>query len=427
MPDGSLRWQQWTDRAIFDRTGGLVEFQAVGCDITDQKLAEAALQQTKDDLEIRIRARTAELEEANRILLAEIADRNQAEAALRDSAERIRLITDNLPALIAYVDNQQIYRFVNRRFEEWYATADIPGKSLIEVAGAAKFEGIRHHVETALAGHSTSFEYSRTYPDGQLRHVQISYIPHMGLEQTTLGFFTLVQDLTERKQAEEKIRASLEEKVVLLKEIHHRVKNNLQVISSLLYLQAERAKDDPVREILQDSQSRVKSMALIHEKLYQAKDLAHVDLAEYVQNLLSYLLRSYSAQAGSIQLDAHIDNIFLDIDLAMPCGLIINELVSNALKHAFPNGRAGRIEVGLHKMDDDHVQLWVRDNGIGFPTILNDRQSSSLGLQLVSALVQQLDGTFERQCQRGTEFCIRFLGKGHTNNNHPDRALTFQK
>lgn len=220
---------------------------------------EQVLLRTQDELELRVNERTD---------------------TLRDSAERIRLITDNLPALIAYVDNQQIYQFANRQFEEWYVIHDIAGRHLRDIAGAAAYEGILAYVEKALAGNPVTFEYSRVYPDQKLRHVQISYIPHHDPDGLVLGFFTLVQDLTERRRAEEQIRASLEEKVVLLKEIHHRVKNNLQVISSLLYLQAERIKDRPLREILQDSQHRVRSMALIHEKLYQAKDLAHVDLAD---------------------------------------------------------------------------------------------------------------------------------------------------
>jgi len=228
-----------------------------------------------------------------------------------------------------------------------------------------------------------------------------------------LGF---AEDVTERKQAEDQIKASLEEKVVLLQEIHHRVKNNLQVISSLLYLQTTKIQDPQTLDILRDSQNRVKSMALIHEKLYQTKDLAKVDLGEYIHNLASYLFRSYTASAGAIQLRVQADNIFLGIDTAVPCGLIINELVSNALKHAFPEGSLGEIQIEF-RVDsalpdaDESEQLFtllVRDNGIGFPAAIDFQNTASLGLQLVNTLVNQLDGVIELQPGSGTEFKIQF-------------------
>jgi PAS domain S-box-containing protein len=368
-PDGRLVWIRDEGTVVSDAAGQPLFIQGVMLDITQQK---------------------------------------QAEEALYDSVARIRLIADHLPALIAYVDDQQIYRFANKRFEEWYVTGDIGGKHLREIAGVASYEGIQQYVETALAGTPVSFEYSRTYPDGRLRYVQISYIPHFGPAGNVLGFFTLVQDLTERKQAEEQIKASLEEKVVLLKEIHHRVKNNLQVISSLLYLQNAKTKSSRVRDILQDSQNRVKSMALIHEKLYQAKDLAHVDLAEYVRNLTGYLGRLYTAQASNVQLKVKVDNVFLGIDTAMPCGLIINELVSNSFKHAFPNSRSGQIAVELQADQERDFVLYVRDNGVGFPTSVDFRSTSSLGLQLVNTLVRQLNGSIELHRNGGVEFMIRF-------------------
>jgi two-component sensor histidine kinase len=223
-----------------------------------------------------------------------------------------------------------------------------------------------------------------------------------------LGFFTLVQDLTERKEAEEQIKASLEEKVVLLKEIHHRVKNNLQVISSLLSLQSERIADPQIHAVLQDSQNRVRSMALIHEKLYQAKDQVRVNVAEYIQNLTSYLMRSYASQTTGVQLRVKADNIYLGIDTAMPCGLVINELLSNALKHAFPNGRSGIVYVELHYAQDGCCTLLVGDNGVGMPAGLDLQKSATLGLQLVHTLVKQLDGSMEVRRNGGVEFCIRF-------------------
>jgi PAS domain S-box-containing protein len=306
------------------------------------------------------------------------------------------------------VDDRQVYRFANRGFQEWYAMPDIIGRHLREVAGEQQYQGIRDYVDTALAGTPITFDYSRTYPDGRPRFVEIAYIPHVGPEGRVIGFFTLVQDLTERKVAEEQIKASLEEKVVLLKEIHHRVKNNLQGISSLLSLQAEQIGDPQIHAVLQDSQNRVRSMALIHEKLYQAKDQVRVNVAEYIQNLTSYLFRSYAAQTSGIQLKVKADNVYLGIDTAMPCGLIINELLSNALKHGFPNGRGGQVYVELRYAQDGFCTLLVGDNGIGMPAELDQQRPSSLGLQLVHTLVNQLDGSMEVRRAGGVEFCIRF-------------------
>lgn len=341
-------------------------------------------------------------------IMFDITQRKEVEEALYDSVQRMRLIADNLPALIAYIDKDQLYQFANRQFEEWYATPDIAGKHLSAIAGEQQYLAIADYVQMALSGTPITFDYARTYPDGRRRFVEISYIPHITADGDVSGFFTLVQDLTERMEAEEQIKASLEEKVVLLKEIHHRVKNNLQVVSSLLYLQAEQITDPHVRAILQDSQNRVKSMALIHEKLYQAKDQVRVDVAEYIRNLTSYLFRSYTEQAGGVRLVVRADDIHLGIDTAMPCGLIINELFSNALKHAFPAGRSGEINVELRRDDDGAYTLSVRDNGVGLPHEIDLYKTTSLGLQLVHTLVHQIDGRLELHRNGGTEFCIRF-------------------
>jgi two-component sensor histidine kinase len=216
------------------------------------------------------------------------------------------------------------------------------------------------------------------------------------------------QEIDERMRAEEQIKTSLEEKVVLLKEIHHRVKNNLQVISSLLNLQSQSIRDREALEIFKESQNRIRSMALIHEKLYRSHDLAKINFAEYVRSLASFLVRSYRAQAGPVGLKVQADDVALSIDAAVPCGLIVNELVSNALKYAFPDGREGEIRVVLQPDHDQHMTLVVGDNGVGFPDDVDFRDTESLGMQLVNTLVEQLDGTIELHKEGGTEFEIVF-------------------
>jgi PAS domain S-box-containing protein len=206
-------------------------------------------------------------------------------------------------------------------------------------------------------------------------------------------------DITERKLAEEQLKASLREKEVLLKEIHHRVKNNMQVISSLLSLQANRAHSQEVVDMFRESQTRVKSMALIHEKLYQSGDLARVDFGEYIRNLTGNLFRTYNVR--SVTLEISIDDIHFGVDVAIPCGLIINELVSNALKHAFPNGMAGRLFVGIHEIGEYAYKLRVADDGVGFPKGVSFDTTDSLGLQLVMTLAQQLHAKVKLDTQRG--------------------------
>jgi len=217
-----------------------------------------------------------------------------------------------------------------------------------------------------------------------------------------------LEDVTGRRRAEAQLRTSLREKEVLLQEIHHRVKNNLQVISSLLYLQSRSVEDESVLAVLQDSRSRVRSMALVHEKLYESPDLAHIDFADYVRTLVDHLIQSYEVDMRAIRLRVNVAKVLLGIDTAIPCGLIIHELVSNALKHAFPQGGGGEIHIELSR-EDNRFTLTVSDNGVGLPEGMDFRNSGSLGLQLVNTLVEQLEGTIELDRSEGTRFTIVFV------------------
>jgi PAS domain S-box-containing protein len=212
--------------------------------------------------------------------------------------------------------------------------------------------------------------------------------------------------LTQRKLEEQ--TGLLNEKEVLLKEIHHRVKNNLQIISSLLNLQTDQVKDSGTLRILHDSQTRVRSMALIHEKLYQSKSMAKIDFGEYVTSLTKDLFRSYQRSLGEIKLNIHVDEVTLDLDYAVPCGLILNELMTNALKYAFPEGRKGSIWVELRADPKQFISLRVADDGVGLPAGLDILKNKSLGLQLVNSLVKQIDGKLEVENSSGTAFCVTF-------------------
>jgi two-component sensor histidine kinase len=220
-------------------------------------------------------------------------------------------------------------------------------------------------------------------------------------------------ELTERKRAEEQLKVSLKEKESLLKEIHHRVKNNLQIISSLLRLQSDYIKDDRVMALFKESQNRIRSMALIHEKLYQSADILKIDFSEYILDLTANLLRSYTASSQPVELRVNADDIWLSIDTAIPCGLIINELVSNSLKHAFlTDSQDNEISISICLMNDNQFKLTVSDNGVGFPGDIDFQNTESLGLQLVCTFTEQLEGGIELDSSAGTSFTITFKEVG---------------
>ena len=223
-----------------------------------------------------------------------------------------------------------------------------------------------------------------------------------------IGFGKIMRDRTAQRQLEEELRASLREKEVLLKEIHHRVKNNLQVISSVLSLQSDTIREREAVAAFQDSQARIHSMALIHEILYQSSNLAQVNLAAYTRRLAEELLHSYQVEPERLRLVVETDEVWLSAEKAMPCGLILNELVANCVKHAFPDGRSGTVRVTLRAEAASQVILSVGDGGVGFPAGVDFRHTDSLGLQLMCLLTEQLGGTITLDRSEGTRFTIRF-------------------
>ncbi|MBM3298498.1 MAG: hypothetical protein FJY85_00920 [Deltaproteobacteria bacterium] len=214
-------------------------------------------------------------------------------------------------------------------------------------------------------------------------------------------------EIAQRKLGEEQIKSQLREKDVLLSEIHHRVKNNLQMICSLLALQSAAVKDEKVLEALRDSQCRIRSMALVHEQLYRSGDLARIELSEYIQALIGALTQAYAEKKGSFFVMTDVDEIHLSVDSALPCGLIVNELVTNCMKHAFPDGRAGEIRVAFKRHASRGYILTVKDNGRGMPADIDYRAPVSLGLKLVARLAEfQLGGKLNVLSDRGTTITI---------------------
>ena len=223
------------------------------------------------------------------------------------------------------------------------------------------------------------------------------------------GAIITAQDVSKQKLAQDEINRSLQEKEVLLNEIHHRVKNNMQIVTSLLKLQSQSIKDKRSLELFLNTQNRVRSMALIHEKLYKTEDFSKIDFGEYIRNLTAHLLISYHILPSQIKINVNIKDIVFNINVAIPCGLIINELVTNSLNHAFSNSREGKIKVSITRKGTNGYLLVVKDNGKGLPSeAIELEDPTTLGLQLVSSLVSQLKGTLQYRYKEGAVFSIEF-------------------
>jgi PAS domain S-box-containing protein len=348
------------------------------------------------------------------LMVRDITQRKQAEVDLQASEYKFRAIFATMFQFIGLLTpdgtlleaNQTALDFGgltledvrNRPFWEarwWTGSEQTQGQLKAAIAQAAAGEFVRYEVDVLGAGDTVAT-------------IDFSLKPIKDETGKVILLIPEGRDISDRKQAEAELQASLKEKEILLKEVHHRVKNNLQIIYSLLRLQRRTLKDPQAVQSLLDSQGRIESIALVHEKLYRAGNLATVDFAEYIPGLVTNLLSSYNTQSKQIALDIAIAPITLDIDKAVPCGLIINELISNSLKYAFPTQDTGTIEVAMYTDEAAKIILLIKDDGVGLPPGFDIAQANSLGLQLVQDFVDQLKGTIQISCSQGTEFRIRF-------------------
>ncbi|MEQ9671703.1 PAS domain S-box protein [Coleofasciculus sp. G2-EDA-02] len=352
----------------------------------------------------------------NLVRVTDITNRKEAEKELNLQA----VITKNMAegiCLVSVTEGQIVY--ANPKFEQMfgYDKGELTGKS-VSIINYEDDEISAEEVKRMIS-HNVMQKGEYTY---QIQNVKKDGTPFWCQATTSLfehpDYGTVLvavqQDITVQKQAKEQLKASLKEKEVLLKEIHHRVKNNLQIVSSLLQMQSRRTKDQEVALVLQDSQNRIASIALVHEKLYRSENLAQIDFAQYVPDLITHLFDSYNISSSQVRIAYQVEDIALAIDTAIPCGLILNELVSNSLKYAFPENRKGEINIAFQRNCDHRITLIVRDNGVGIPKSFDIETTTSLGLTLVWGLVEQLDGTLELNCDSGTEFTIIFASQVKT-------------
>ena len=251
-----------------------------------------------------------------------------------------------------------------------------------------------------------AFEFYEPYLN---MHLEIRAIPQLNGKGDIAGLIHVVRDITERKEMEKKIKASLEEKEILLSEIHHRVGNSLQVIYGLLNIQTDFIKDQKSIDIFKGCQNKIMSMSLVHRMLYRSKDFAHIDFHDYISKLAQKLFESYNVSSDRVALRINVDDVRIGVNTAIPCGMIMNELISNSLIHAFPEGRKGEIYIELQSLNGNMYELVVGDDGIGLPADLDFRQSDTLGFKsIVSYEMNGTWGKFQLARSKGTEFRIKF-------------------
>ena len=448
--DGRPVWGR-VSASIISNGNRLPEYVLVSIqNISDSKQTQINLQEAYAQLEKQLTEQTTELEQANTLLKQEIAERKKAQLALKvqqeflqtlinlypntifangsytvvtdattleameselqQAKEQLRAVLDAMPGFVAWINREGQYLGVNQYMADSFnlSPEDFIGKELGFLQNSPE---LAQFMAQFIAD---SAQTSRQVVEAEVHGATRNYlIAAQKYHQDSLAVIVGI-DITERKLAEAKIQTSLREKEILLQEVHHRVKNNLQVISSLLDLQSQEIEDKGMLELFRESQNRVQSMAIVHEKLYQSKDFAKINFAEYAESLTSYLFKAYVLNINNITLDLDIADVNLNIDTAIPCGLIINELVSNALKYAFPYNTQGTIRIALHSESDNHLKLTVQDNGVGLPMNWDVKSVKSLGIQLVNILTKQLKGTIELDKSGGSKFIIRFEKKNRS-------------
>jgi PAS domain S-box-containing protein len=368
--DGTLFWNELNISPLYDKHNTLTHFIGIQTDITNRKIAEEKLQEARAQLQA---------------------------------------VLDAVPGFVSWISYDLKYLGVNRHLAAAYNLnpEEFVGQQLCAFENSPDYtEFMSEFMKSSAISASKVFDSissnrGRFYLIAAQKYQQ-------GKAAVSVGI-----DITERKQAEEKLLASLREKEVMLKEIHHRVKNNLQIVSSLLKLQSGYIRDPEALGLFKDSYNRVRSMALIHEKLYRSSDLSGIDASEYIHNLVANLCSAYGVCSEKIAVKIDVEKIAIDIDTAIPCGLIINELVSNSLKYAFPEGKQGLVTINLKLSQDNRKMfvLTVADDGIGLPPNFDLETSDSLGLQLVFNLTEQLGGTIQVSGNKGTFYKIIFVKK----------------
>jgi PAS domain S-box-containing protein len=386
-------------------------------DITERVRAHEALEVKNVQVEQaneELQATLEELEQANEDLVSARDELIVANERLYENEQKYHTLFENSADAILLMDgrfidcNNQACRLYGIPREELIGRSPYELSPETQPDGRPSREAAMEYVSKALGGTPLRFQWRHLRGDGAHVDVEVSLARVLVRGKNLL--IATVRDITERLEAESRISESLAEKEILLKEIHHRVKNNLQVISSLLSLQSRFVRDPSDLAIFTESQNRVRSMALVHEKLYQSGDFTRIDFSGYIESMVAELRRSYGDAVGHVTFRIDVRDVRLAIEKAIPCGLIITELISNALKYAFPDGRKGEVRIAMHS-EGPLTVLVVADDGVGIPADIDYRKATTLGLQLVYSLTGQVGGIIECRTVSGTAFRIEFPEK----------------
>lgn len=376
-----------------------------------KKNSDKLLKKTYEELEIKVSEKTAEFEKISASLKEEVQKHEKTRQTLIDTKARLSgIVHSAMDAIISINSDQNIILF-NEAAEKMFMvkSEDAVGSSISRFIPDRFKEIHSHHIRKFGNTGTTNRSMGKLGTINGIRNNGEEFPIEASISQVNvLGekiYTVILRDVTERKRYEEKIESSLKEKEMLLKEMHHRVKNNMQIVSSLMNLQSNYINDKGALEIFKESQNRVKTMALIHEKLYQSDDLSSVNLKDYIRDLSAKLFASYQNKAKSINLNLYLDNTNLSVDKCIAIGLILNELMSNSFKHAFTNKAVGEICISLTNFKDK-ITLTAADDGIGLPKDFDFRNTQSLGLQLVISLVDQHNGIIEYDGNDGAKFTI---------------------
>jgi PAS domain S-box-containing protein len=367
--NGKIKWVWEKGQAVLDKDGKLIALEGFISDISEIKTAQ-------------------------------------------ETARKLSKGVQESSASIVITDLEGNIEYVNPTFIKisGYTLEEVMGKNpKIMKSGYTKDDEYKSMWETISNGNDWRGEFHNKRKDGTFFWESAAISPIKDENGKITHFIAIKEDITSQKLNDEKILNSLKEKEVMLREIHHRVKNNLQIVSSLLKLQAGYITEQESKDAFVISQNRVKSMALIHQQLYRSTDLSKIDFGEYINQLIAHLQQAYITHHKRTSIKVEAEKIFLEIDTAIPCGLIINELVSNSFKHAFHNRESARIKIRLVNAGDKKYLLEVSDNGSGLPEGFDIRKTASLGMQLVVTLTEQLDGTIESFNDNGAFFRINFL------------------
>jgi len=336
----------------------------------------------------------------------DISERYEREQEVRHNEQLFRQLFQNAPVGIALLDKHKDVKLVNTAFEEifGYKEEEIVEVSLDQIIVPEE----KKREATDLSGSQISFDIStyRKRKDGNFVDVLIYGVP-VKVDEKTIGIYGIYVDITERKKAEKKIKESLKEKEILLAEIHHRVKNNLAIITGLLELQAQNTVNEEAKMVLRDSQLRINSMALIHEKLYQSDNLSLIQFGKYIGELTDVISDSHITKEKPIKIEINSDLVEFTITQAIPCGLLMNEIVTNALKHAFKDRKNGTISISLKKKENI-IQLVISDDGAGLPDNFEELKANSLGMTLIYTLANQLNAEMNIESERGTVYKLTF-------------------